>query len=375
MRVLTVDLESDWRGGQEQALLLLKGLRSRGHEAELIALRDGPLAKRAAAEGIPVHKVSQKMRRLSARRLIRQLLRERDFDIVHVNEPHALFSAWLARAHRRAAMVIARRVAFPVPRNFVSLIRYRAAARLVAVSNVVRNDLLAARLDPPGVDVVPDGVELQALISAGERRRAREHWNFSPDDRVLSFVASLTEEKGHGLLLDAFAALRKLTSSQQMPNSRLLLAGDGPLQASLRQRAQQAGLGDSVIFAGFVEDVRGIHAASDVFVFPALNEGAGSALLSAMACGLPVVALAKGGVNEILENGQNGLLLDADADLIAKAALRLLDDAELAQKLALAGRQTIAAHFSSDQMVENTLKVFERVTDARSRSVETIAAS
>jgi len=376
MRVLSVDLESSWRGGQEQALLLLKGLRARGHDAELVALQDGPLAKHAAAEGIPVHPVSRKSRRLSATRQVWRQLHLRNFDIVHVNEPHALFSAWLARAHRHAAMVIARRVAFPVPRNFVSLIRYRAAARLVAVSNVVRNDLLAARLDPPGIDVVPDGVELPPLISSEERRFARARWNLSPDDQVLSFVASLTEEKGHALLLDAFAALRQHSSNHATRNARLLLAGDGPLQAALQEKARAAGVADAVIFAGFVEDVRSIHAASDLFVFPALNEGAGSALLSAMACALPVVALAKGGVNEIVENGKSGLLVEcADAESVASAVSRLLTDAELAQRLAIAGRETVAAHFSNDLMVENTLRVFEHLAGRRSRSVELVPRS
>jgi glycogen(starch) synthase len=298
-------------------------------------------------------------------------LRERDFSIVHVNEPHALFSAWLARAHRHAKMVIARRVAFPVPRNFVSLIRYRAAARLVAVSQIVRDELLEARLDPPGVDVVPDGVELPALISGEERGMARERWNISPDERVLSFVASLSKEKGHSILLEGFARLRQLAPQQKLGNCRLLLAGDGPLRQELQQKAAELDLDDAVIFAGFVEDVRAVHAATDIFVFPALNEGAGSALLSAMACGLPVLAFARGGVKEIVDDGRTGVLLDdTSPESIASALARLLRDTDLAQRLAMAGRETIAAHFLSEHMVENTLKVFERLIDRPSRSVE-----
>ena len=75
-------------------------------------------------------------------------LRERRFDIVHANEAHALTAAWLARAHRRAPLVAARRVAFPLSRGYLSLARYRAAACIVAISQAVREQLLAARLDP-----------------------------------------------------------------------------------------------------------------------------------------------------------------------------------------------------------------------------------
>lgn len=370
LRVLVVDLERDWRGGQEQVLLLLKGLRARGHAAELVALQDAPLAARAAAAGIPVHALSEKSRRLGALRRIRRLQQERRFDIVHANEPHALMASFFALAQRHAALVIARRVVIPVPRDWFHLIRYRAAARLIAISQAVREDLLAARLDPPGVDVVADGVELQLPISVEERRVARERWKLSPDERVLCFAASFTNEKGHALLLEALALAR-----QKEPGTRLLLAGEGPLRAAIEQQARAIGLGDAVIFAGFVEDVRAVHAASDVFVFPALLEGSGSALLGAMAAGLPTVALAKGGVPEIVEDGRNGLLVrEAEAAPLAAAVLRLLGDVELAQRLAQAGRETVAARFSADRMVEATIEVFERVARRAESPAESVLA-
>ena len=356
VRVLLVDLERSWRGGQEQALLLLKGLRARGHHVELVATANSPLATRSLAEQLIVHTVKADSRRWGAIRHVRRLLRQH-FDIVHVNEPHALFSAWAARAHRHAALVIARRVAIPVPRNAVSLVRYRAAARLIAVSQAVRDDLLSARLDPPGVDVVPDGVVIPPAISDEERQNARDRWHILPDERVISFVASLTKEKGHALLLEAFAVLR-----QQRSQTRLLIAGDGLLRQQLEQQARGAGLGASVIFPGFVEDVRSVHAASDVFAFPALYEGSGSALLSAMACGLPVVALERGGVPEIVEHERNGLLVeDLAASSLASAILRVLDDSDLAQRLARSGKKTVVEHFSADHMVDNTIQVFNRV--------------
>ena len=362
MRVLLVDLSRDWRGGQEQALLLLKGLRSRGHGAELVALHGAPLAARAAAEEIPVHTVPYKSRRIGTMRLVSRLVRRHKFDVVHANEPHAVFASFFALAQRHAAFVIARRVVIPVPRDWFHLIRYRAAARIIAVSQAVQKDLLSAKLDPPGVDVIADGVELQQAISAEEGRRARERWGIADGERVLSFAASFSNEKGHALLLDAFNMVR-----QKVPGVRLLLAGEGPLRREMEERVRDAGLDRAVIFAGFVDDVRAVHAASDVFVFPALFEGAGSALLGAMAAGVPAVALAKGGVPEIIDNERNGLLVrEAEPVSLASALLRLLSDQELARKLALAGRETVAAHFSADRMTDETVGAFERLIRRRS---------
>ena len=148
MRILFVDLAQEWRGGQSQALLLLRGLRDSGQVVELVATSNAPLAGRAAEHRIPVHAAgSHSARRLSAAWLIRRLLRERPFDIVHVNEAHALTAAWLARAHWRAPLVIARRVTFPVSRGPLAVARYRAAACIVAVSQAVREQLLGAGLD------------------------------------------------------------------------------------------------------------------------------------------------------------------------------------------------------------------------------------
>src|SRR5262249_2802905 len=154
-------------------------------------------------------------------------------------------------------------------RNWIKLIRYRAGARMVAISQAVRADVIDAGLEPNFVEVVADGVELPTTISDAERQRARERWLGSPHHGpLLSSAAPLTKEKGHALLIEAFTRLR-----QAVPAARLLLAGDGPLRATLAQQARDAGVGDAIIFAGFVDDIGAVHAASDVFVFTSLQEG------------------------------------------------------------------------------------------------------
>src|SRR6478609_7483619 len=114
VKPLLVDLETAWRGGQNQALLLLKGLRDRGHQPELVAATNSALGQRAAAAGIPVHYVSRGFFRLAAALKIRQLLASSRFDLVHANEAHAVSAAWLAGTHKRAPFVIWRRVGYPI---------------------------------------------------------------------------------------------------------------------------------------------------------------------------------------------------------------------------------------------------------------------
>ena len=96
MKVLLVDLETEWRGGQNQALLLLKGLRDRGHEAALVAADGSALGERARAAGITVHSTSRGFFRVPAAQKICGLLLSGKFDLVHGNEAHAVTAVWLA---------------------------------------------------------------------------------------------------------------------------------------------------------------------------------------------------------------------------------------------------------------------------------------
>jgi L-malate glycosyltransferase len=360
LRVLVADLERVWRGGQEQALLLMTGLKRRGHSAELVAVRDSAIALRAQAASIRVHAVSDRARRIGAARRLRQLIGEKLFDVVYANEAHALTAAWLAHAHRHVPLVAARRVVFPLSRSPISLARYRAAARIVAISQAVRSELLAAGLDPKRIEIVPDGVEIPDPVSPETRLRARERWGLPADSTVIVNVGALSAEKGHALLIEAFARLQR-----EMGNCQLLISGDGPLRAQLERQAQEAGLAAAVTFAGFVSDVDSVYRAADLFVFPSLQEGAGSSLLRAMAFGLPVLALARGGVAELIEDGRNGILVaNASAEALARAAKGMLGDRELRESLSLAAREAVASRYSADRMVDDTARLFEELVSS-----------
>ena len=357
VRVLVADLERVWRGGQEQALLLMTGLRRRGHCAELVAVRDSAIASRAEAAGIRVHAVSNRARRIGAARRLRQLIREKRFNLVYANEPHALTAAWLARAPRHVPVVAARRVVFPLSRSPISLARYRAATRIVAISQAVRSELLAAGLDAQRIEVVPDGVEIPDPIRPEVRLHARERLGLPADAIVIVNVGALSAEKGHALLIEAFAKLRR-----EIGNCRLLIAGDGPLRVQLERQAQGADVGAAITFAGFVSDVDSVYRAGDLFAFPSLHEGAGTSLLRAMAFGLPVLALARGGVSEIIAHGGNGVLVQkASADALAQAAAAMLRDMELRERLSKAARETVASKYSADRMVERTAQIFDQL--------------
>jgi L-malate glycosyltransferase len=355
VRPLIIDLGRDFRGGQDQALLLLRGLAARGHAPELIALQDSLLAERAKAAGIPTHPVSPRWRRLHAARVIRRLVRGRRVDIVHASEPHGLTSAWLARAHRSIPVVVSRRVELPLSSDPLSLARYRAASRVLPVSNFVKESVLSSGLPAELLETIVVGVEVPPKISSTDREAARKRFSIPPESVCLGNVAAFVPEKGHILLLRALAELRA-----RFPHVVLLLAGEGPEKTNLQALARQLGLEDIVKFPGFVRDVESVYAATDVFVFPSHQEPLACAMLSAMAYGLPLVAFARGGNPEAVEDARNGLLVgELDASALAAAIERLLSNPGEARRLGEAARETVIAHFSADRMVEETLRLYE----------------
>ncbi len=176
MNVLYVDLEREWRGGQSQALLTLRGLRERGHEVELLAARDSAVANRAAEAGVKVHQVPRFGLRGWTAVEMRKLTARKRFELVHLNEPHALTAAWLARAHARVPLLLSRRIGFPLQRNAVSQARYRAVERFLANSKDVAQSLVDSGIAAERISIVNEGVEISPLRTLEQRGSARKRW-------------------------------------------------------------------------------------------------------------------------------------------------------------------------------------------------------
>lgn len=357
MRALLVDLETAWRGGQNQALLILKGLQARGHEAELVAAEGSALGERAADAGIGVEFVSRGFFRVAAARRIRALVKSGRFDVVHSNEAHAVSAVWLAGAHRQIPFVISRRVGYPIGSSRIARARYDAAARIVANSKWVAEKAAASGAPKEKLTVVYEGTEIPPRFTAQQRQAARVRWNIFGEAPLLGCVGVFSEDKGQEWLIRALAELRK-----EWPGAKLLLAGDGPCREKLEALARERGVADAVLFPGFVQDVENVYAALDVFLLPSFFEALNNSLLAAMAYEIPSIAFNRGALGEIIEDGKSGLLVSGpDLREICGAATKILSDAQFARGLGQGGRRRVEANFSAKKMVERMIHVYEGV--------------
>jgi glycosyltransferase involved in cell wall biosynthesis len=236
-----------------------------------------------------------------------------------------------------------------------ALARRRAARRLVAVSDAARDAYLARGWDRPDrVVTVPNGVARMAQPGAGPAIRAE--LGLGPDDVVAAMVTVLRPGKGHDVAAAALAALRP-----QHPRLRLLVLGDGPDRAAIERAL--APLGDAAVMAGHRDDVMRVLDAVDVLVHPTRADAFPTALLEAMAAGVPIVATAIGGIPEIVEHGRTGLLVPAPpqpAD-VAAALGTLVGDPGQRAALAAAGRDRFAARFAVEPWARRLRAVYDDV--------------
>jgi glycosyltransferase involved in cell wall biosynthesis len=358
VKILVVDLDTEWRGGQNQALLMLEGFRARNHHAELVSPDGSALGDRAQARGIRVHRVSPHLSRISAALKISALIKAGQFDIVHANEAHAVTATWLARTHRRVPLVISRRVGYPIRKSALALSRYQAAARILPISGWVAEGVAASGIDREKMTVVYEGVEIPRLPPNDVRREARLLWGVTDDSPLLGCVGVLLPEKGQDQLVRVLASLRS-----EFPQARLLLAGDGPDRSRLERLAKQLGVHNAVIFAGFVTAMEPVYSALDVFLFPSRFEGLGTSLLAAMSYGVPSVAFSACAFGEIIEHGKSGLLAELGNETsLLNAAATLLRNPPIAKQIAETARTRIQNKFSAAKMVDEMLRVYQSLS-------------
>jgi glycosyltransferase involved in cell wall biosynthesis len=224
----------------------------------------------------------------------------------------------------------------------------RRSHRVIAVSESARRHVLSkAGLRKRHTTTIHNGIDLTPYLSTGTaaRVRIRSEFGLPPDADVIVTVAVLRQPKGIDDMLEALVPL-----VESRPGLRYLIVGDGSHRAALESKTAQLGLEGSVCFAGQRSDVADMLAAADVFVLPSLTEALPTVIIEAMAVGLPVVATTVGGIPEIVEPGNTGVLVAPAAPAeLADAVGRLLGSPRQRHALGLAGRRAAIDKFSIDR--------------------------
>ncbi|HRY30098.1 MAG TPA: glycosyltransferase [Elusimicrobiota bacterium] len=357
-RVLHLNTERTWRGGERQLFFLAKELQRRGYE-QRVACRPGfPLERFCRQAGLSVVPVSPwgEFDLWAAGRL-RRAMRDEKIDILHAHTGHAVGLGALALRRGGPSFIATRRVDFPLKKNFLSRWKYRRVDRLVAISGKVRDVLTEGGMDPARIPVVHSGIEGADYPSAGDKARLRKEKGLPVEGIFVTQVAALVPHKDHATLL---AAARRVCD--KLPSLRFFLLGDGELRSGLERKTRELGLSDNVVFLGHRMDALDYIALADAFVLSSVEEGLGTSLLDALFIGVPVVATRAGGIPEIFGSPSAPELVPARApDELADQLVRVLSDRAYAEQRVTRGRE-IVKKFSVSAMADAYEKMYKELS-------------
>ena len=337
----------EWRGGQRQVWLLARQLGRLGADQVVVTGGDSELACRLKASGVRVRPASWRVG--LDPRVTWPILDElrRGPAILHAHDAHALSLGALCAAVTRAPLVVTRRVVFPLRHRFF----WRRARRIIAISNAVREALLAQGVDPERVIVIPSAVDLDSL-SAGPTESLRHRLGLPGNGQVVVSLGALTPEKDQLTLVAAAAQLVR-----DLPELHWVLVGDGPLQARLKAQIAEKGLQSRFHLVGHMADPEQVLSGADLYVLSSTSEGLGSSALAAMALGIPVVATRVGGIPDLLGSGRGIMVEPQNPTAFADAVRRILTDSELRREVTHAASQDLG-RYSVSAMAERVLSVY-----------------
>ncbi len=289
------------------------------------------------------------------------LIRRERFDVIetftHDSNLLGLPVAWMAGVPLRIATHHGAVDKLPRWREKLHtwIINRNIAHLLVTVSEKTRQNALEEGVDPHRIFVIQNGIA-PLSIEGVSRREVRKEAGVEEEDILLLSVGRLVYQKAHEVLLAAMPLVLR-----ECPNVKVRICGDGVLRSHLEEQIEALGLRNTVKLLGKCDNVVKFLAAADIFVLPSRWEGLPIALLEAMSTGLPVVATHVEGVDEVIEQGEHGLLVPIeDAPALANAILQLARAPELRRKMGNAARQRIGHIYTVDRMCERYLQLMLR---------------
>ena len=362
IKVLQLESSTEWRGGQQQIAYLIKGLLQVGVTTAIACRPQAQIFSYSQKHHWPV--VPIKMRHsfdFTAAFKIAQFFKKNGFNILHAHSSHALtLSLIVKKMLPSLKLIAARRVDFSVRKPLIGVFKYnnRLIDRIVCVSENVAHVLQKDGVSSHKLTVIHSGIDIERFRNK-PTAGLRNELQIPEDHLVVGTVAALVGHKDYPTLLRAAAQV-----IHKWPKVTFCAVGDGEERARLMAMAQKLKLSSRFRFVGFRTDLERFYNLFDLFVMSSHMEGLGTAILDAMACGLPVVATRAGGIPEIVGHQSNGLLVPPkDPPALAQAILELLQNVDLRVALAKRARQSVKK-FSYQTMVQKHIQLYQQVLAA-----------
>ena len=363
LRVMQVVLSLVPGGTERLVVEIVRYLRANAIDSIVCCLdNEGAWAQEVRDLGIPVVALQRKPGfKPSLGRSIARLARQHQVDVVHCHHYSSFVYGQLSASLWSGPPVVFTehgRLSDAPPsrkRRLVNPVIGWLPAAIYAVSEDLREHMVAEGFPRSRVTVIHNGIDPGPQISATERAAARAVLGLASEAPVVGTVGRLDPVKDFVTLIRGFA-----TFSRELPHARLVIVGEGTERTALETAARESGCDHRILFTGHRQDVRALLPAFDLFVNSSIHEGISLTILEAMAAGIPVVATTVGGNPEIVTEDTGVLVSPRSPSCIAKALVDLARDEATRQRLAQAGRTRVETCFSAERMLGEYLDSYEQ---------------
>lgn len=363
MSVLHVDTGSHWRGGQRQVFYLARGLQERKIKTAVVCREDSVLDTRLRQAGIPVFNLplTGEYDLYSAFRMSRYY-RRGNFPLLHAHTSHAHGIGIAAGVfHKAIRLVVTRRSTGTPSGNPLNRYKYQVPAEIISISRAVRYDLQDLGLLGKDLPVVYSGIEIPERDERGGTPELIQ--DLPPEIHVIGTAGRFTPEKDMFTFIQSAVMLLK-----KRQDIAFIALGEGPQRNSLLNLVEQTGYRNRIYLPGFRDNVQDYISHMDIYVNTSTVEALGTSVLDAMAYGVPVVATEVGGIPEIIEREETGLLAyPGDAEDIAQQISHLLEHPDQRKSMGEKARAR-SERFTIERMVEGNITVYEKLLKGNEES-------
>ncbi len=342
MHIIHVNLAKGFRGGERQTVLLIQSLENKVAEQTLVCRQDSPLHDKL--------KDVANLKRVDANHQLAGHKGVGNAAVVHAHEAKAVHWAWLHKRLYRTPYVVTRRVDTMIKDKWANRLFYGDADCCVAISSIIQQQL--APWTQHAVPLIPS-----AMSNFIPNSQVTSHFRAQYSGRfIVGHIGALVDRhKGQRVILEAASQLQA-----SHPDLLFIFFGQGEDESVLRSESQYLA---NVVWAGFEPNIGDFIAGLDLFVFPSRNEGLGSVLLDVMQAKVPIVATRVGGIPDLINDEETGVLIDAgDAQALGDTVVKLAESKEYRTILAENAYQRLTL-FSPDTMAQKYCDVYHSLAN------------
>jgi glycosyltransferase involved in cell wall biosynthesis len=358
--IIHIDTETDWRGGQQQAVYLIEGLIRAEENCVLICRKNSKLAEYAQNNNIPYKILPLKFEGdIFSAFAIARFAKKNQAKLIHCHNSHALSIGLLSRLFVNVPLVGSRRVDFDIRDNYLSKLKYSSSKldALICISNNIRRVVAKGGVPENKLRVIRSAIDLSRVNSADRKHIVKN--SLPPHSLLIGTVAAMTGHKDYPNLIKAASLVLKTH-----PEVLFIAVGDGKLHSEIRHLINNQKIADRFILTGYQENVYDYIKAFDIFVLASKLEGLGTSVLDALNCGKACVCTDAGGIPEMIKNRQNGLLVPKkDSYSLAQALKILIEDADLRHNLSLNAVESVK-EFDISVNVAKHLELYNELINA-----------